>query len=180
MTLICSDVIRIAHYATNKPNSQEHHTVTLSRAVMDCYWLDPSVVNAAEIPPTASADDSRRRVDNVTLYVPYGPVTWRFKVAIVWECKRPDATPAEIETCEGQALNACQRLFASHVGVCYGICVIGCFYRVFTYEMTGSYWTSLTGDPDGAANLKNYADISNLNEAPLIDSLFRDIRQRMG
>jgi hypothetical protein len=44
------------------------------------------------------------------------------------------------------ALNTCQRLFASRLGICYGICVIGCFYRVFTYEMPGLYWTSLTGE----------------------------------
>ncbi|KAI2475128.1 hypothetical protein Ptr902_13475, partial [Pyrenophora tritici-repentis] len=104
--------------------------------------------------------------------------SWNFHVGAVYECKKPGVTPAEIETCEGQVYDACERNLCDRpTGKCYGFSGFGSFWRVFVLQKPGQRYTCLTGE--GPSNRKYYVDVSAA-EGMLIDSCFRDLREHMG
>jgi hypothetical protein len=83
--------------------------------------------------PTASAADRNRRVDSITHWCQNG--SWDFHVGAVYERKKPDATPKEIEICEGQVYDACERNVRDRqTGRCYGFSGFGSFWRVFVLK----------------------------------------------
>jgi hypothetical protein len=175
--LLGDRVVRVTHRLMEQDKTAEHHVATMVAALHNVYFHEPSIVLAPEKPPTNHASDRQRKVDAITHWWPGN--TWNLLVGAVWEFKKPNATPSEIETCEGQVLDACERyLRGTTRGECYGFSVIGSFWRVFIYEKPGSRFISLTGE--GPADNRYYFDISDHAEGQMIDSCLRDLWVHMG
>jgi hypothetical protein len=176
-SLLVDSTARVAHYWMQQNPDAEHHVATQVAAIHNVYFPEKEILHACEKPPTNHQRDRRRRVDAITHWHKQG--TWEFKVGAVWEFKKPNATPSEIETCEGQVFDACERYLADEqFGACFGYSVIGSFWRVFKYEKPGSTFACITGE--GASNLKFYFDISHEAECKVIDQCLRDLREHMG
>ncbi|KAI1562015.1 hypothetical protein PtrEW4_010229 [Pyrenophora tritici-repentis] len=177
MSSLLSDLaVRVAHYHMGRHEDKEYPVVTFLGAMQKVYLHDPNIINAGEKPPTSSSADRLRRVDSITHWCQSG--SWDFHVGAVYECKKPGATPAEIETCEGQVYDACERNLRDRpTGKCYGFSGFGSFWRVFVLQKPGQRYTCLTGE--GPSNRKYYVDVSAA-EGMLIDSCFRDLREHMG
>lgn len=176
MSGILSDrAVRVAHYQMGLHEDKEYPVLTFLAAMQKVYLHDSNIINAEEKPPTDSPVDRYRRVDSITYYCK--PESLDLHVGAVYECKKPDATPAEIEICEAQVFDACQRTLRDRTeGKCFGFSGFGSFWRVFVYEKPGPKWTCLTGE--GPCTRKYYVDVSD-TEYMLIDSCFRDLREEM-
>jgi hypothetical protein len=161
---------------------KEHPVATFMASIQNVYLHEPSIVNVVEKPPSTHPSDRNRRVDSVTQWCLPEPASPDFYVGAVWEVKRPDATPAEIEVCENQVLDACERALRGYqTGRCYGFSGLGSLWRVFLYEKPGANFTCLTGDGEPLSEF--YVDISDTtdtSEAWIFDSCLRDLREHMG
>jgi hypothetical protein len=176
--IICTQLSRLAHQQSRFLKDEEHAAVTMTRTVQDMFFPDPTVVTSAEKPPTKNKEDRRRRVDAITMYIqPDNP--WAFKVGALWECKKESATDADIEKCEVQLFEACQRLVTAPEERCYAISAIGSFWRIFLYGDQGKIWDSLTGERDGEPHISHYMDLSDEFQSSLINAILRDIRELM-
>jgi hypothetical protein len=179
-SLLSDCALRTAHMQMEGNQTLEHPVATLLAALQRVYLHEPTIINAAEKPPADDPVYRRRRVDSVTHWCV--PGSNALPISAVWEVKKPNATPREIEICEGQVFDACQsnlRNYAS--GTCYGFSGIGSFWRVFVFEKPGSHYKCLTGE--GPSTLASYVDISDAtdeSEAILFDSCLRDLREFMG
>jgi hypothetical protein len=181
-TILSDHTVRVAHRLMKQFQNRvkEHPVATCMAALQNVYLHEPHILNGTEKPPTPHQADRHRRVDSVTHWCV--PNILDLFVGAVWEVKRPHATPAEIEICESQVYDPCERcLTRTNEGRCYGFSGFGSFWRVFLYVKPGGVFTCLTGE--GPATRKFYVDISDTSdtsEAWLIDSCLRDLREHMG
>jgi hypothetical protein len=179
--MLSNTMVHITHrlMELDQNRDKEHTVATHMAALQKVYLHEPNILNATEKPSSFNPADRLRRVDSITHWVP--PGSWDLKVGAVWEVKRPNATPAEIEICEGQVFDACERSLAYiNNGQCYGFSGFGSFWRVFLYKKPGKTYTCLTGE--GPPLRDYYVDISDpsdASEAWLIDSCLRDLREHM-
>jgi hypothetical protein len=168
--------VHVANYHMGNHGDKEYPVVTFLVAMQKVYLHDPNIINAGKKPPTASAADQHRRVDSIPHWCQNGSSD--FNVRAVYECKRPDATPKEIEICEAQVYDACERNVRDRqTGRCYGFSGFGSFWRVFILEKPSQRFTRITGEGDSTR--KHYVDVSD-SEGMLIDSCFQDLREHMG
>jgi hypothetical protein len=181
-SILSDDGARITHRLMEQEQNRdkEFPVATNMVALQKIYLHEPSILNCAEKPPTTQPADRLRRVDCITHW--FVPGHMDLFVGAVWEVKRPDAAPREIEICEGQVYNACERCLQQYTsGKCYGFSGFGSFWRVFLYEKPGNTFRCLTGE--GPATRLYYVDISDTSdtsEAWLFDSCMRDLREHMG
>jgi hypothetical protein len=176
-SLLSDHPVRVAHYNMGLHGDKEYPVTVFASTLDKVYFWEPTIVSATEKPPTDHPHDRRRRVDKVIQWCV--TTTWNFWVGAVFEFKRPDATPAEIKQAEAQVYDACERYLRNQpTGKCYGFSVFGSFWRVYLYEKPGARYTYITGE--GPSTQEYYYNVTDSNEAMLIDSCFRDVREHMG
>jgi hypothetical protein len=176
-SLLSDPAVRIAHFSMEANKDKEYPVATFMAAIQNVYLHDPLIINATEKPPSTHREDRFRRVDGITHWCTLG--SWNLQVGAVWECKRPDATPADIEICESQVFDACERnLRGQSTGTCYGFSMIGSLWRVFKYKKPSNRFECITGE--GAVTRDLYMDVSDESEAMLIDACLRELRNDMG
>jgi hypothetical protein len=174
--LLSDPLVRVSHKLMEDDKDAEHFVATTVAALHAVYFPEATILYATEKPPTSNASDRRRRVDGVTHHWRAG--SWDLPVVAVWEFKKPNATPSEIEICEGQVFDACERYLRDTAeGACFGFSVIGSFWRVFKYQQPGARFACITGE--GPPNIQFYFDISDSAEGQMIDSCLRDLREHM-
>jgi hypothetical protein len=166
----------VAHYnmAENKKKT-EHYVATLISAIHAVFFPEPTILLSTEKSPSDNPKHRRLKVDSITQHLIDG--TCDLRTGAVWEYKKPDAAPAEIETCEAQTNENVEMYLKNESGICFGFSVIGSLWRVFTYKQPGAKFTCITGDGD--AN-RNHYDITSLAEGLVIDSFLRDLPELMG
>ena len=64
------------------------------------------------------------------------------------------------------------------MGRCYGCSMFGSFWRVYLYKKLGERYACITGEGESTRNY--YYEFTDSNEAMMIDSCSRDMREHMG
>lgn len=178
--LIVTPVIRVAHKLCNDYKDVEYPATALLCSIVSVYFHDPQLVNTPESPP---APRLLRRVDLTTLKI--DATGWNFEPVIFWEVKKANASPDEIMKCDEQLNDAAfSRFPPGTIGKCWLVSVIGCFYKIWTWERENPNdppkTLCKTPVPLTDGGMANYCDISSDYEAPLVDALFRDMREEIG